>query len=190
VYLPTADLVSNQLVPDPGPLQPETITMGQETSVALGLRASRTLSSKVWVEAELLFAPSTITIVGTRQEPADRPTQTKDARVIAFGANILYELFRAPFTPFAIHALGGLALVNRGGEFFDEGGGLFPAIEGGTDVAAILGLGARYGFSPKLGLRLDIRDYISSYAQKMPGGTLDSELQNDIWITLGLEITL
>jgi hypothetical protein len=81
--------------------------------------------------------------------------------------------------------------VNRGGEFFDEGGFFFDeGLDGGTTIAAIAGLGARYGFSGRLGIRLDVRDYISSYSQSVPGGDFDAVLQNDIWITGGIEITL
>ncbi len=81
--------------------------------------------------------------------------------------------------------------MNRGGEFFDEGGFFFDeGLDGGTTIAAIAGLGARYGFSGRLGIRLDVRDYISSYSQSVPGGDFDAVLQNDIWITGGIEITL
>lgn len=190
VYLPAADLVSNQQVRDPGPLDPETFAMGQQTGLAVGLRASRSLSSKIWLELELQYAWSAIEATGTRREPFPEPTQTLDARVITIGADVLYELFRAPFTPFAIHVLGGLGLTLHGGEFFDLGGGFFESLDGGSSLNLILGAGLRYDLSPSLGLRFDIRDYVYPYKQSSSAGEFDSELQNDLWITGGLEIRL
>ena len=178
-YFPTSDLVNNQAVPNPGPIDPEAISITQQSGFALGLRASRTLSSRVWLEVEFQYAISDVEITGTRREPLPEPTMTGGGHGLTLGANLLWEAYRAPFTPFAIHFLGGLAVVNRGGEFFDEGGFFFDELDGGTNVAAILGLGFRYGFSQRLGIRVDVRDYISSYSQSLPSGDLDAELQND-----------
>jgi hypothetical protein len=190
VYLPTSDLVHDQLVPSPGPLEPERVTINQSTGLVLGIRANRTLSAKFTLELEFQYAFSDAEMAGLRREPADQVGDTLPARVITLGADVLYEVFRSPFTPFAIHLLGGLGLVSRGGEFFDQGGGVFESLEGGTDLALILGTGFRYGLSPRVGLRLDVRDYISSYTQSLPGGELDSQLQNDFWITAAAEISL
>jgi hypothetical protein len=190
VYIPTGSLVNDQMVPDPGPLDPDAISTTQETGLAVGLRASRSLSSSWWLELEIQYAKSDVTINATRREPLPEPTKTMDARVLTLGGNVLWEVYRAPFTPFAIHLLGGLALVNRGGKFFEEGGGFFDSLDGGTDISLILGSGLRYGLSPRYGIRFDVRDYISSYTQTLPTGQLDAELQNDFWISGGLEITL
>jgi len=189
-YIPMNDLVESQAVPNPGPIDPETITITQEGGLVWGLRGSRTLSASVWLEVEIQYATSDVKITATRREPLPEPTMTGNGRVLTLAGNVLWEFYRAPFTPFGIHLLGGLALVNRGGEFFDEGGFFFDELDGGTSVAAIVGLGFRYGFSRRLGVRVDARDYISSYKQSLAGGDLDAELQNDIWITGGLEITL
>lgn len=195
LYLPTADLVGNQTVPARDDrFDPETMSVGQETALAFGLRASRSLSSKLWVELEFQYAASAIQRTATRREPLPEPTITLDARVFTLGANVLWEVFRAPFTPVAVHLLGGLALVSRGGEFFDEradlGGELFQGLDGGTDIALIVGSGLRYGLSPHLGVRIDVRDYVSFYAQSLRGADFESELQNDLWVTGGIELTL
>ena len=194
LYLPTADLVGNQAVPEAGLLDPETMSMTQETALAFGLRASRSLSSKLWVELEFQYAASAIQRTATRREPLPEPTVALDARVFTLGANVLWEVFRAPFTPVAVHLLGGLALVSRGGEFFDEradlGGELFEGLDGGMDIALIVGSGLRYGLSPHLGVRIDVRDYASFYAQSLRGADFESELQNELWVTGGIELTL
>jgi hypothetical protein len=190
LYLPMNDLVSNQAVPTPGPIDPETISITQKSGFVLGVRGSRTLSSSVWLEVEFQYATSDVEITALRREPLPEPTMKGGGRVLTLGGNVLWEFYRAPFTPFGIHVLGGLAVVNRGGVFFDEDGFFFDELDGGTNVAAIVGLGFRYGFSRRLGIRFDVRDYVSTYKQTLPGGDLDSELQNDVWITGGLEITL
>ncbi len=192
LYVPTADLVGNQTVV--GPLGRVTMTMSQEMALAFGLRASRSLSGKLWVELEFQYAPSAIQRTATRREPLPEPTITLDATVFTLGANVLWEVFRAPFTPVAVHLLGGLALVSRGGEFFDEnaglGGELFEGLEGGMDVALIVGTGLRYGLSPHFGVRIDVRDYVSFYAQSLRAADFESELQNELWVTGGIELTL
>jgi hypothetical protein len=190
-YLPTSDLVNNQAVLNPGPIDPDGVSITQQSGFAFGVRVSRTLTGSVWLEGEVQYAISDVKIVASRREPLPEPEWTGGARVLTLGANVLWEIYRAPFTPFGIHLMGGLAAVNRGGEFFDEGGFFFSEkLDGGTTVAAIAGIGARYGFSGRFGIRLDVRDYISSYSQSVPGGDFEAELQNDIWITGGVEITL
>ncbi|NIR45598.1 MAG: outer membrane beta-barrel protein [Gemmatimonadetes bacterium] len=192
VYFPAADLVGNQPVPNPGPLDPETFTIRQNSGFIFGLRASRGLTEKLWIEAEAQYAFSDADAAATRREPFPQgPEQTLDAYVIAVGANVLWEAFRAPFTPFAIHLLGGVGLVTRGGEFYDEGGTYFSeSLDGGTDLGLILGLGLRYELSPRLGIRADVRDYLYSHTGSVSNGEFEAETQNDIWITGGLEFRL
>jgi hypothetical protein len=147
------------------------------------------LSTGVWLEVEFQYARSDVEATGTRREPLPEPTQTGSGRVLTLGANVLWEFYRAPFTPLGIHLLGGVAGVKRSGEFFDEG--VFNLeFDGGTHVALIAGLGFRYGFSRRLGIRVDVRDYISRYTQSLASGDLEAELQNDIWITGGIELTI
>ncbi len=191
-YLPTSDLADDSDPPKLDPLDLDNVSIAQQSGFAFGVRLSRTLSGSLWLEAEVQYAISDVKISAGRREPLPEPEWTGAGRVLTLGANVLWEVYRAPFTPFGIHLMGGLAAVNRGGEFFDEGGQRYfdERLDGGTTVAAIAGIGARYGFSGRFGIRLDVRDYISSYSQSVPGGDLDAELQNDIWITSGIEITL
>jgi hypothetical protein len=191
-YLPTSDLANDRDPPKLDPLDLDAVIMAQQSGFAFGVRISRTLSGSLWLEAEVQYAISDVKISAERREPVPEPEWTGGGRVLTLGANVLWEVYRAPFTPFGIHLVGGLAAVNRGGEFFDEGGRRYfdEELDGGTTVAAIAGIGFRYGFSGRFGVRVDVRDYISSYSQSVPGGDLDAELQNDIWITGGIEITL
>lgn len=189
-YLPTADLVSGQNVEQPLTGQQATVSFGQVAGLALGIKASRSLSAKLALEIELQYTASQIELTGFRTGIGPLEPQKFDARIITVAADALLEIFRSPFTPFAAHLLGGLAVVNRGGDFYDEGGGFFDELDGGTDIAALIGAGFRYGLSPRFGLRLEVRDYISSYTQSVSGRDLDAELQNDLFVTLGLDVTL
>lgn len=186
IFLPTADLMSDQLIQQPGSGLNSAITFKQQTSAALGLRGSRAINSKLAVELEFFWASSSIELDAFRTG-IDRTQTTTHARVIVLSANAVYEVFRAPFTPFAVYVLGGIGLISRGGDFFDSVGGFLGGIDGGSRAALILGGGFRYGVSSRVGLRLDIRDHISSYAQSLEGQDLDSELQNDFVISVGLE---
>ena len=187
-YIPTADLVSNQNVEHPLTGQQATVSFGQKAALVFGLRGSRTLSPKVALEVELQYTSSSIEVTGFRTGIGPIEPTTYDARVITLGVDALWEIFRSPFTPLAAHLLGGLALTNRGGDFFDQGGGFSEQLSGGMDIGLIVGAGLRYGLSPRFGLRLEIRDYISSYRQSLEGQELDAQLQNDLFVTLGLDV--
>lgn len=189
VYFPAGDLVSDQVVPGSVGDEPDRIvSMSHRTGWTVGLRGQGEVSDRWSLEIEFLFTRSEIEAAAF-VSPDAFPRTSLQARVFTMSVTALYELFTAPFTPLSIHLAGGLGLINRDGEFFDEGAGLFTqSLEDGTDATFILGGGIRYGLSSRLSLRLDLRDYISSYRQELPGGDLDSELQNDISVTAGLEI--
>ena len=191
VFLPTSDLASEQNIEQPVSGLPATVTLSQQTGPAFGLRGSRSLTARLAVELEAFLSLSEIELTGVRPGIGPLTEPSRDAYVLVIGADIMYEIFRAPFTPFAVHVLGGAGVVIRGGDFFDEEGGFFSGmIDGGTSIAGVAGAGFRYGLSSRFGLRLDVRDYISSYSQTIDGQDLDSELQNDVVISGGLEFTL
>lgn len=188
-YIPTSDLVSNQTLEQPATGQQLTAaTFGQDAAVALGFRVARNLTPELALEIEFLYSSSDIELSGVRPG-IDPVRRTSNARVIAWSAAAVFEIFRAPFTPLGIYLTGGLGLMDRGGDFFDDGGRFFGSLESGTDIGLTLGTGFRYGLSPRLSIRVDIRDYISSYSQSLAEQDIDSELQNDLWITGGLELS-
>ncbi len=185
-YLPTTDLLSGQNLEQPESGLPATISFGQEAGFAWGIRGGRTLTSRLALEGEFFYSRSNVALTGVRPG-IDQISSTRDASVAALSANVLFEIFRAPFTPFAIHVLGGVGVVSRSGQFFDDGGGFLGELDSGIDPALVVGGGFRYGLSPMIGLRLDVRDYISSYGLSLEGQELDSQLQNDILISGGVE---
>lgn len=187
IFVPASRLVDEAAIFDPRTAD-ETIILRHRVGPTLGLRAARALSPRLAIEAAVLLALSDVELSSTTSE--DDPGVTRDARVFVLGANVRYELFRAPFTPLSVHVVGGAALVTRGGELFDEGIGELAELEGGTDIGAIVGGGLRYGLDPRITLRLDVQDHIYSYAQSLDDSELDARIQNDVWLITGLEIGL
>ncbi len=169
-YLPMGDLfdelrLAGRLIAnvghDPGPL------LGGRLSVSL---------SRFAVEAEAGYAfsdvdlPSAVVNLGL----------DNGASVFLGSLNVHYEIFQAPFSPLSIYVSGGGGVVSHSGDFFDM-------FDGTTDVAGILGVGLRYGLGRAMQLRFDVRDYISSFAPSRGTEAFDSELQNDIVATVGLQ---
>ena len=188
IFLPGSRLVDEAAVFNPRTAADELIVLRQSVGPTLGLRGARALSPSLAIEAAVLFAFSDVEL--TSVTFTDAPEITLDAHVLVFGVDLRYEVFRAPFIPLSVHVVGGASLVTRGGEFFDRGSGALTDLEGGTDIAASVGGGLRYGLDPRITLRVDVQDHIYSYAQSLNGSDLDARLQNDVWLIMGLEMGL
>jgi len=186
VFFAGTDLVDAGDIVDSGS-RAETITVQQQVGPTVGLRGSYRLSGRLGIEAEMALAFSEVELSFATP---DRASVTQDATVFALGVGLSYEVLRLPFAPFAAHVLGGVGLTARGGEFFDDGGGALVDVSGGSDFAVFVGSGFRYGIDPKVSLRVDARDYISAYGLQVADTELDSELQHEVWVSLGLEFGL
>ncbi len=188
LYAPMSDLVNVegiQLAPD----QTATLSFGQEPSPALAVRIGRYFTPKLALEVELVYA-NTLTTVSAPVRSGGRPPleQTLNSRVLEGSVTAVYEVFRPPFTPLGVFVLGGVGLVNRSGDFYDEGGVFFSSLDSQTTPALVVGTGFRYGIGQRFGIRFDVRDYISMYSLDLPGQELDSSLQNDLLLSTGLEV--
>ncbi len=109
-----------------------------------------------------------------------------DAYVWLASLKGLYRFVPQPGGIFAIHIGGGVALIGRGGDAFEEVGGT-------TDVGGVLNLGATFDVSPQVAIRLDVEDYLySAKFEDDPSGVeiSDSAFQNDLIFTGGLVIRL
>lgn len=98
----------------------------------------------------------------------------------AFSMNLVYSILKPPLKPLDIYLSGGLGFVKRGSDFFEEEDELQEL----TDVAGVVGTGIRYGVRRNLYIRVDVKDYISSFTKPYE----DSELQNDLLVTVGIEV--
>ena len=142
-----------------------------QRSVALGGRLTFWGGGRIGVEGTFAFAPSDV----------DNPSgggADIDARVVTGNASLLVGLLPSGSTA-ALFLRGGLALIARGGDAFEN-------IDGKTDVGGVVGVGLRVPLGPVIGLRIDAEDYL--YNAKF--GSSRSSFQNDLMFTAGLAISL
>ncbi|UCC73261.1 MAG: outer membrane beta-barrel protein [Gemmatimonadota bacterium] len=180
VYLPAADLLEGTFAIDGG----VRLKYGQKTSAVLGGRAAVWPTDRIGIEAEFAYLPSKVegTWVGGDLVPQ---TGEDDASVFLGSLNLMYSLIRPPLEPFSLYVSGGIGYVSRGGDFFD-------ILEDNSDIAGVFGVGFKYGIARSTWLRLDVRDYISSYEEKAlsevatEGG--ESKMQNDLLIVASVEL--
>lgn len=173
-YLPAADLFDS-LRPGGGD-NPIVLNLGHRPGPLIGGRLTLRLS-RIAVEAEVAYAFADLDVPSILVDAG----LSADASLFLGSLNVLYDLFRAPFSPLSLYASAGVGFVARRGDLLD-------AFEGATDPAGAIGLGVRFGLGPAIYLRFDLRDYISSFsATTRSGFTFDSKIQNDLLATLALE---
>ncbi len=169
-YFPVGNVVDQEF------LRGELINeIGQEPGFGFGGRIALRVA-KLGIEAEGGYVLSSVDIP---QSPAD-PDDLDEANLLLASLNVTFDVFQAPFSPVAFYVSAGGGIVSRSGNFYD----LF---DNTTDPAGTVGLGLRFGLGPLATIRLDVRDYISSFKPSRGGVDRDSKVQNDIIATLGLE---
>jgi len=155
-FFPTTDLVADDL--------------SQTTGFAFGGRLSVWALRRFGVELEGVYAISDV----------DSYLGKQSGWAGAFSMNLVYSILKPPLEPLDIYLSGGLGLIKRGSDFFEEEDELQEL----TDVAGVIGTGIRYGVRRNLYIRVDVKDYISSFTKPYE----DSELQNDLLVTAGIEV--
>jgi hypothetical protein len=176
--LPASDLV-DILIPDVGAL-----SFGHKTGWDVGGRFAVWPTGRIGIEAEAAYAGSNVDLRGILPDFAQDTTIS--ANIFVGSVNVMWAAIAPPLDPVAFYVSGGIGLVSRGGDFFD-------GFDDTSDIAGVLGVGLRYGLGPGWRVRFDVRDYISSFIEKQldetlePAGGTDSQLQNDIMLTVGVE---
>jgi hypothetical protein len=100
-----------------------------------------------------------------------------DTNVLLYGGSFLYT-FENP------HGVEPYLLLGAGAKHYD------PDVEGGdsvTDFTTDVGFGVAIPLPYDLGLRLEMRDYISSFDPDIEG--VDSRKQHDLLLSAGIQIT-
>jgi hypothetical protein len=175
-YLPANNLFESVRLGDTD--QPIILNLGHQPGFVGGGRLTVRLS-RFALEAEAGYALANLDIPSAIADEVPG-----DASIFLGSLAVLYDLYRAPFSPLSIYLVGGGGLVARSGDFFN-------ALEGTTDLAGTLGLGLRFGLTPAVFLRFDLRDYISSWAPRARDGfQFDSQLQNEMIGTVAVEFSL
>ncbi len=161
------------------------LRFGHKTSFSVGGRAAIWITPRLAVEAEGAYNPSDVNVKGTIIGSSVADT-TFSASVITGSLNLVYAVIKPPLEPLSIYISGGVGIIARSGDFYD----FFEAVVAEpekTTVGGVVGIGLSYGIARTLNIRFDVRDYISSYS--VISGA-NSELQNDIILTAGLELAL
>ncbi len=120
----------------------------------------------------------------------DVPFTNDDQSLTFFTASILWYPGSNPvFEPYlAVGA--GLRQLSQGDVVFGRFYGT-PGWEDSTsDMALGIGGGLRFHYDDKISIRIDARDWISSFDWDEPSEDNDTELQNDIIVSTGISIVL
>jgi len=110
-YLPGNNLFESVRLGDTD--QPIILNLGHKPGIAGGGRLTVRLS-KFALEAEAGYVVSDLDIPSAVAD--DVPG---DASIFLGSLSVLYDIYRAPFSPLSIYLLGGGGLVARSGDFFD-----------------------------------------------------------------------
>lgn len=186
VYLPTSDLYDGVVPTQDSPI---SLKYGQATGWTAGGRLALWPTSRIGIEAEAAYVASNVEgdILATVNGNLVPRSGTVDASTFMGSLNVLYALIRPPLEPLSIYLSGGVGFVSRGGEFFED-------LQDASDIAGVAGLGLKYGVGKGVWIRVDLKDYISSYEEvnlttaSLTGG--GSKLQNDLLILASVEFTL
>ncbi len=186
VFLPASDLFDEVF---PGIA---SLSFGHETGFNAGGRVAVWPTRRIGIEAEGSYVGSDVEITGFIPGDTTLQPATVSANVFYGSLNVVFVLFDPPLDPIAVFVSGGVGLVSRSGDFFD-------GFEDEQDIAGVAGIGLRYGVAPRVRIRVDLRDYISSFEETAISdafnaalGTDDvgSKLQNDLLVSAGVEIVL
>jgi Outer membrane protein beta-barrel domain len=114
------------------------------------------------------------------------PEDCLDASIFFGAAKLLYRLV-SPHAEVSAHLGGGPAVISRSGNAYDS----FGIETGKTDIGGLVNLGVSFRVSPRVFIRVDAEDYISSAKfTNLSGLETDSKLQNDLTITAGVQIRI
>ncbi|KPK75380.1 MAG: hypothetical protein AMS25_18425 [Gemmatimonas sp. SM23_52] len=192
VYLPVTDWQFSDQVAQAAGFS-EAVAQ-HSTAVLFGGRLTLWVTDVFGVEAGFAYALSDIEVeattvgVGTEnicgQEFAGEPFDC-DASVWLASLKGLYRFAPQFGGIWAIHIGGGLAMIGRTGDIYDE-------TEGTTDVGGVVNIGATFDVAPQVAIRLDVEDYLYSVKLEEEAGLElgDSQFQNDLIFTGGIVIKL
>jgi len=143
VYVPGTDIVEEQILG-------VDVSLGHQSSFALGGRLTVWLFGPLGLEGNFMYAFSDVEI----QAAGLSVVQDEGAYVWAADARLLLNLL--PLGPIGLHVGGGIATIQRGGDFYDV------VSEGKDDVGGVVGAGLRVKLPGLVGLRADADAYFYS----------------------------
>ena len=189
VYVPVADLAQLSITSGN---QTISVRAEQQWAFLFGGRADVWLNPKWGLEANVGYAFSDIRLAGESSNDdicAQDASVDCSAYVWLASAKALYRIVPKPDSWYSIHLGAGLAIIGRGGKFYDADNSLST-----TNVGGVLGAGVDIAVSRMMGIAIDLEDYIYKYKYEVEieGSTQTSSSfwQNDLALTVGLVIHL
>lgn len=180
--IPAGDLVDELISGGVG-----LLTIGHKTGFTGGGRIAIWPTGKIGIEIEGMIGLSDVELVGVAPAGGFIEEGTFDANIFLGSLNLVFAAIKPPLDPVSVYISGGIGLVSRSGDAFD-------GFQDTSDIAGVLGIGLRYGIAPGFRLRIDAKDYISSFQEKALDealadlGGISSQLQNDVLLTAGVEV--
>jgi hypothetical protein len=156
-----------------------------------GGRVTVWLTDRVALEGQAAYALSDGEVEqnGEQTDCADvgAPEDCLDASIFLGAAKVMYRL-GGPDATVSVHLGGGPAVISRSGNAYDS----FAIEDGKTDIGGLVNVGVSFSVSPRVFIRVDAEDYISSakFADAFGSIDTDSKLQNDLTITAGVQIRI
>ncbi len=114
-----------------------------------------------------------------------------DAHVWLGSARAIYRFMPAIASSLIFFINGGVAIIGRGGDAYEEFAvdGIAD-VEGKTDIGGVIGAGIIIDVFDAVGIRFDVEDYLYSVKLEVADEDFDSQFQNDIAVTSGMVIHL
>ncbi|UCF20750.1 MAG: outer membrane beta-barrel protein [Gemmatimonadota bacterium] len=176
VFIPIMDVIDQEV-------DTEDVVAGQKEALAVGGRITLWLGGALGVEGNFGYAFSDVTV------SEGGVASDTSANVYAADARLVLK-FGIPLAPVSFHVNGGVALIGRSGDAYDD------VSDGKTNVGGVVGLGTRVKLPGILAIRADADAYL--YKTRLTidneefGGEFqfDSQFQSDILLSAGLVIGL
>ena len=168
----TSDL-SDEFIVDTGS-RLERASQSHDNGLALGARVGLRWTA-LSLEGAITVVPTKLV---TRLETS--PNVSDDQTILILGGNALYSFTSGRFLELFVTAGGGVKSYSAD----DPGGGF----DSGIDAMVNFGGGAHLFVTPNMAIRVDLRDYVSSFDAfaNIPGSDQEAKTQHDILLTLGL----
>ncbi len=176
VYYPVLDLVDDTQAGF-------DVVASHKEALAFGGRITVWLPGPLGVEGNFVYALSDV------EQTVDGAGGDIDANAFALDARVIFK-FGVPLAPVSFHVNGGIALIDRGGDAYED------VTDGDSSIGGVVGTGLRVKLPGLLGIRLDAQSYLYSSEITVDdpdfGGevTFGSQFQADIVISAGLVISL
>lgn len=154
----------------------EGVAIGMDNSLALGAHAGVRFADRFGVEGTFAFLPAEASL------SSGDVSAGIDTNVLLYGASFLvnFPVRESNLEPFLA--------VGAGAKRYDADDVEGEETEAETDLMWNFGGGARIFLSENVAIRLEARNYMSSFDPEEPG--LDTQLQNDVLLTAGLSFVL